>query len=113
MVDVTQADREAAADYVAANFSDQGGMAARVRSGAEPHTFPMLVQAFAAHRLAAEARAEKLVEALEGWADWHRKACIDSDDDLTYINGDGWADADKLAEQSRAALSEYAGEGRS
>lgn len=100
---VTDADRRAAASIAVLPEMRELILAGKVDHHAEP---------FSAHRLAAEARAEKLVEALEGWADWHRKACIDSDDDLTYINGDGWADAGKLAEQARAALSEYAGERR-
>lgn len=54
----------------------------------------------------AEAAVTELRATLEGWAEWHRKVCVDHDDDLTYLNDAGWDDADKLAEHTRAALTQ-------
>lgn len=50
VVEITQADRDAAADYVEKGYGDKR-LAARMRRG--EGAFPQLVQAFARHRLAA------------------------------------------------------------
>lgn len=56
------------------------------------------------------AASPDLLAALEGWAEWYRKVSVDHDDDMTYLNGAGWGDADKLAEQTRAAIAKSRGE---
>lgn len=91
MVDVTQADRVAAANAVS---SARPILADEIVAGRMDNYAG--VQAFAAHRLAAEARAERLVEAVELLL-----TAIDMQADLALFEAD-----------VKAALSEYAGEGR-
>lgn len=68
-VEVTQADRDAAADYLAACGWDWGACG-DIREGRVDHP---VVQAFARHRQAAiqKARADALGEAVQPWADFH------------------------------------------
>lgn len=53
------------------------------------------------HRLAAtrelEAEVERARRIIKGWADWHRMVEDDPKDDLPYLNGKAWDDAEVLA----------------
>jgi len=106
-VPVTQADRDSAAklshEFAMAVLSDKVGMAAEVRA-----------QAFSRHRVEATLELEaQLAEArriIKGWADWHRFVENDPTDDLPYLNGKAWDDAEVLGEKARAFLSRTGGE---
>ena len=52
----------------------------------------------------AEAEVERLRGMLNAWVAWHERATDVDDDDLEYLNGEGWPDALLLNERSRAAL---------
>lgn len=52
-----------------------------------------------------EAEAERARRIIKGWADWHRLVEDDPKDDLPYLNGKAWDDAEALADMCLAFLS--------
>lgn len=61
MTEITQADRDAAADWLADEFGQQQPFLNKVRHGQQYET---LIEAFARHRTAYQGRVERLAEAL-------------------------------------------------
>lgn len=53
-----------------------------------------------AHMVAELAKARRIIN---GWANWHRRVAGDSDD-LPYLNGKAWDDAEALANNSETFL---------
>ena len=101
--EVTQADRDAAADIWKNYIARVGEIMAEkaIREGASDDT--MIVQAFARHRTAAsQASAGEGLRVLKGWLDWYRFAT--GDDDCQYLNDKGWDDAEALASTTMGVL---------
>lgn len=53
-----------------------------------------------AHMVAELVKARRIIN---GWANWHRRVAGDSDD-LPYLNGKAWDDAEALADNSETFL---------
>lgn len=51
-----------------------------------------------------EAEVERARRIIKGWADWHRMVEDDPKDDLPYLNGKAWDDAEALADNSKTFL---------
>lgn len=62
------------------------------------------IQAVVAERNELRTQLEEAKRIIKGWADWHQLVEDDPKDDLPYLNGKAWDDAEALADNAQAFL---------
>lgn len=62
------------------------------------------IERLTAERDSLKEQLAKATRIVKGWAQWHQKVENDQEDDLPYLNGDAWDDADELADSAQDFL---------